>query len=55
MDTLRALVAASEDLRFDEILIAQGEMVAMHSLSNGTNTIAAYAAWSLRAYGLVGS
>jgi predicted ester cyclase len=39
MDTIRALLAASDDLRFEEIqMIAEGNKVAVHSRSAGTDT-----------------
>jgi predicted ester cyclase len=39
MDTIRALLAASDDLRFEEIqMIAEGNKVAVHSRSTGTDT-----------------
>jgi hypothetical protein len=39
MDTIRALFAASDDLRFEEIqMIAEGNKVAVHSRSTGTDT-----------------
>jgi predicted SnoaL-like aldol condensation-catalyzing enzyme len=39
MDTLKALLAASDDLRFEEIqMIAEGDRVAIHSRSTATDT-----------------
>jgi predicted ester cyclase len=39
MDTLRAFLAASDDLRFEEIqMIAEGNKVAIHSRTSGTDT-----------------
>jgi predicted ester cyclase len=39
MDTLKAFLAASDDLRFEEIqMIAEGNKVAIHSRTTGTDT-----------------